>query len=141
MDSTPLEGHGQHHHFFTPHHSIILSSLELLQRKIVLSPQHTQAGWNIPPAIFIQATPLTWTSLKCLPLEQRRDQNTLHHSGTLHSSAGRSRSTHLYGLSWFQSLSRVSLPLGRIGVQRMENGSTKSISLLGGLCRLSINLL
>ena len=40
MNGTPLDGHGQCHHFFIPHLLIILSSLEILRRKVIPSPQH-----------------------------------------------------------------------------------------------------
>ena len=52
MDSAPLEGHGQCHHFLTLHHLLISSSLELLWEEGILLPQYTQAGWGSPWAIF-----------------------------------------------------------------------------------------
>ena len=48
-------GLGQCHHFFVPHHLIVLSFLGILWGEVIPASQHPQAWWGSPWAILLEA--------------------------------------------------------------------------------------
>ena len=72
MNSAPLESHGQCHHFFAPHLSIISNSMELIQGRWSFHPSTLRQGGSGPPAIFFP--PCGWYPKGCsLPAGQPFD--------------------------------------------------------------------
>ena len=159
MAGTPLKGHGQHNGFLTLHHSVILDSLEVLQGKIVPSPQHAQTGWSRPPDILFQLCGEQSESCS-LPAGHPFDLNTaealvlrVEKRSELPSPVGHPFvllhvwADPLTNLVWVHlnplpgSLCLLGRVAARCGQRRWRRKGTRSIRLLSGFNGPSINLL
>ena len=159
MDSTPLKSHGQHHCFFMLHHFVIPNSLQVLWGKIVLLPQLALTEQSSPPAVLFQLCGwvpescsllmghpfyLEVTKVLILWVEKRFEfpPPVRHPFILLHIGADPLTYMVLVSLNpspgFLYLLGRV---VARCGHGEWRRRGTRSISLLGGFCRLSINLL